>query len=95
MCTSHNTKALQRVIIKTAQYIIGTHLRSISDLGEMSAQSPKDTKRQLTPQQQSVPPSAIWQVIHRTRLWSSFSPQSVRPLNSSSALHHKNKFVFH
>ncbi len=36
-------------VIKTAQNIIGSLLPSISDIGEVPAQSPKDTKRQYPP----------------------------------------------
>ncbi len=61
---AQDRRALQRVI-KTAQNIIGTHLPSISDIGEVPAQSPKFTTRQYLPQPQPVHPAAIWQVIQK------------------------------
>lgn len=47
-CTAHDRKALQRVI-KTAENIIGAHLQSISDIDEVPAQDPKDSKWQHPP----------------------------------------------
>ncbi len=61
MCTAQDWRALQRVI-KTAQNII---VLSISDIGEVPAQSPKDTKRECLTQPLPVHPAAVWQDIQK------------------------------
>lgn len=40
---------LRRRVIKTAENIIGAHLQSISDIDEVPAQDPKDSKLQHPP----------------------------------------------
>lgn len=79
-CMAHDRKALQRVI-KTAENIIGAHLQSISDIDEVPAQDPKDSKWQHPPSHSLFTPPRK-KLYHRA-MSSSSSLWGVR-LNSSS-----------
>ena len=68
----HAGRKVKRWTIKTARYISDNHLQSISDCGEeMSARSPKDTKKQ---QVSAAGPPDYSSFIHRAvRLLKSYS----------------------
>ncbi len=74
--------------IKMAQNIIGSHLPSIIDVGEVPAQSPKDIKRQYPPQSQPVHPDPIqkYPLPYYQTPEHVFFPQAMRLFNSSSVL---------
>ena len=81
--------AWPRTVIVTSTH--GTIYRASLTSGRWHAQWLKDSKRQHPPQPQSVHPATSWKRYrsihcHATRLWSSFSPQAERLINSSSTL---------
>ncbi len=99
LCTAQDRQALQRVI-KTAQNIIGSHLPSISDISEMRRwhRARRILKDNTHPSHSSfiLLPSGKWYrsiCCRTTRLQSSFFPQAVRVLSSSSTLL-INSFLF-